>query len=73
MANIIKTKRAKVLGKKWGYYIRVNNQKLPINEFKVDLLISRSWIQKVYRNWRVTIIWADDTRVKYFIDNYSDF
>ena len=73
MANIIKTKRAKVLGEKWAKYIRVDGKKLPLKEFKQDLLISRSWIQVVYRYGRLTVLWDDGKRVKYFIDNYSDF
>lgn len=73
MANTIKTKRAKVLGEKWAKYIRVDGKKLPLKEFKQDLLISRSWIQVVYRYGRLTVLWDDGKRVKYFIDNYSDF
>lgn len=69
----MKMKRAKVLGKKWAKYIRVDGNKLPLKEFRQDLLISRSWIQVVYRCGRFTVVWSDDTRVKYFIDNYSDF
>lgn len=69
----IKTKRAKVFGKKWAKYIRVDGKKLPLKEFKKDLLISRSWINVVYRFGRLTVVWSDETRVKYFIDNYSDF
>lgn len=72
MANL-KFKRAKVLGKKWAKYIRVDGNKLPLKEFKQDLLISRSWIQVVYRYGRLTVVWSDETRVRYFIDNYSDF
>lgn len=69
----LKTKRAKVLGEKWAKYIRVDGKKLPLKEFKQDLLISRSWIQVVYRYGRLTVLWDDGKRVKYFIDNYSDF
>lgn len=72
MANL-KFKRAKVLGKKWAKYIRVDGNKLPLKEFRQDLLISRSWIQVVYRYGRLTVVGSDETRVKYFIDNYSDF
>lgn len=73
MANTIKTKRAKVFGEKWAKYIRVDGKKLPLKEFRQDLLISRSWIQVVYRYGRLTVLWDDGKRVKYFIDNYSDF
>jgi hypothetical protein len=69
----MKMKRAKVLGRKWAKYIRVDGNKLPLKEFKQDLLISRSWIQVVYRCGRLTVVWSDETRVRYFIDNYSDF
>lgn len=69
----LKTKRAKVLGKKWAKYIRVDGNKLPLKEFKQDILFSRSWIQVVYRYGRLTILWDDGKRVKYFIDSYSDF
>lgn len=69
----IKMKLAKVLGRKWAKYIRVDGKKLPLKEFKKDLLISRSWIQVVYRHGRLTVVGSDDTRVRYFIDNYSDF
>ena len=69
----IKMKRAKVLGKVWAKYIRVDGNKLPLKEFKKDLLISRSGIQVVYRYGRLTIVGSDETRVRYFIDNYSDF
>lgn len=69
----IKMKRAKVLGKVWAKYIRVDGKKLPLKDFKADLLISRSGIQKVYRYGRLTVVWSDETRVRYFIDNYSDF
>ena len=69
----IRTKRAKVLGEKWAKYIRVAGKKLPLKEFKQDLLISRSGIQVVYRYGRLTVLWDDGKRVKYFIDNYSDF
>lgn len=69
----MKMKRAKVLGKKWAKYIRVDGDKLPLKEFRQDLLISRSWIQVVYRCGRLTVVGSDETRVRYFIDNYSDF
>jgi hypothetical protein len=69
----IRTKRAKVFGSKWCYYIRVDGKKLPLREFKQDILFSRSWIQVVHRYWKITILWDDGKRVKYFIDNYSDF
>ena len=69
----MKMKRAKVFGKKWAKYIRVDGNKLPLKEFRQDLLISRRWIQVVYRHGRLTVVGSDETRVKYFIDNYSDF
>lgn len=74
MANTgIRTKRAKVLGKKWAFYIRVDGKKLLLKEFKQDILFSRSGIQVVYRYGRLTILGDDGKRVRYFIDNYSDF